>query len=150
MRETGAAAVSFGQVDAANFAPSATALRFRALNPVGAMQNSLYVSLSAQIALERRLETIAANIANANTPGYRVDGVTFATELAKAGDASVAFVDEGEGYISRRAGPMIATGNPLDAAIQGDGWFAVQSQRPDDLHARRPHADERERRPRSR
>ncbi len=91
------------------------------------MQNGLYVSLSAQISLERRLETIAANVANANTPGYRVDGVTFATELAKAGDSSVSFVGEGDGYISRRSGPLIPTSNPLDMAIQGEGWFAVES-----------------------
>ena len=91
------------------------------------MQNSLSVSLSAQISLQRRLETIAANIANANTPGYRVDGVTFATELAKAGDAKVSFVNEGQGYISRRAGAMIPTGNPLDVAVQGDGWLALKS-----------------------
>jgi flagellar basal-body rod protein FlgF len=91
------------------------------------MQNSLSVSLSAQISLQRRLETIAANIANANTPGYKVDGVTFSAELAKAGDADVAFVSQGDGYISRAAGPMIQTGNPLDVAVQGDGWFAVQS-----------------------
>jgi len=91
------------------------------------MQNSLSVSLSAQISLQRRLETIAANIANANTPGYRVDGVTFATELAKAGDSRVSFVNEGEGYISRRTGPMITTGNPLDVAVQGDGWFAQKA-----------------------
>jgi len=91
------------------------------------MQNSLSVSLSAQISLQRRLETIAANIANANTPGYRVDGVTFATELAKAGDARVSFVNEGEGYISRRSGAMVATGNPLDVAVQGDGWLALKS-----------------------
>jgi flagellar basal-body rod protein FlgF len=91
------------------------------------MQNGLYVSLSAQIALERRLETVAANIANANTPGYRVDGVTFAAEFAKAGDSNIAFVDAGQNYISRRGGPLTQTGNPLDMAIQGDGWFAVQS-----------------------
>jgi flagellar basal-body rod protein FlgF len=91
------------------------------------MQNGLYVSLSAQISLERRLDTIAANIANANTPGYRVDGVTFATELAKAGDSNVSFVSEGDGYISRSSGPLITTGNPLDMAIQGNGWFAMKS-----------------------
>jgi flagellar basal-body rod protein FlgF len=91
------------------------------------MQNSLYVSLSAQIALERRLETIAHNVANANTPGFRVDGVTFATALAKAGAANVAYVEEGNGFISQQSGAMIQTENPLDVAIQGDGWFAVQS-----------------------
>ena len=90
------------------------------------MQNGLYVSLSAQISLSRRLETIASNVANANTPGYRVDGVSFATELAKAGDANVAFVSPGENFISMRAGPLVATGNALDAAVQGGGFFAVQ------------------------
>jgi flagellar basal-body rod protein FlgF len=35
------------------------------------MQNGFYVSLSAQVALERRLETIADNVANMNTVGYR-------------------------------------------------------------------------------
>jgi len=91
------------------------------------MKNGLYVSLSAQISLERRLETIAANVANATTPGYRVDGVSFSTELARAGDSNIAFVGEGDGFISRRAGPLISTGNPLDMAIQGEGWFAVRS-----------------------
>lgn len=91
------------------------------------MQQGLYVSLSAQISLERRLETIAANVANANTPGYRVDGVSFSTELAKAGDNNVAFVDQGQGFISRKSGALIPTGNPLDIAVQGEGWFAVQS-----------------------
>ena len=91
------------------------------------MQNGLYVSLSAQISLEHRLDTIAANIANANTPGYRVDGVSFATELAKAGDSNVSFVSEGAGFISRKSGPLVTTGNPLDMAIQGEGWFAVKS-----------------------
>ncbi len=91
------------------------------------MQNGLSVSLSAQVSLERRLETIAANVANANTPGYRADGVTFAQEVAKAGDNRIAFVSQGEGYISRASGAMIQTGNPLDTAVQGEGWFAVQS-----------------------
>jgi hypothetical protein len=43
------------------------------------MQNGLYVSLSAQVALERRLETIANNVANMNTVGYRAEGVSFET-----------------------------------------------------------------------
>jgi len=91
------------------------------------MQNGLYVALSAQISLSRRLETIANNVANANTAGYRVDGVTFSTELARAGDANVAYVTTGDTYVSMKTGPLVMTGNPLDAAIQGEGFFAVQS-----------------------
>jgi flagellar basal-body rod protein FlgF len=47
------------------------------------MQNGLYVSLSAQVALERRLETIADNVANMNTVGYRGTGVSFETEIGQ-------------------------------------------------------------------
>ena len=90
------------------------------------MQNGLYVSLSAQISLSRRLDTIANNVANANTPGFRVDGVSFATQLAKAGEAKVSYVSPGETFVSMRAGSLVTTGNPLDAAVQGEGFFAVQ------------------------
>jgi flagellar basal-body rod protein FlgF len=91
------------------------------------MQSGLYVSLSGQVALERRLETIASNVANMNTVGYRADGVSFSAELAKAGDQQVAFASTGSGYISRVSGPLAKTGNPLDLAVQGDGWFAIQT-----------------------
>jgi flagellar basal-body rod protein FlgF len=91
------------------------------------MQSGLYVSLSGQVALERRLETIANNVANMNTVGYRGDGVSFAAELLKAGDQQVAFASAGDGYISRAAGPLTKTDNPLDLAVQGDGWFAIRT-----------------------
>jgi flagellar basal-body rod protein FlgF len=91
------------------------------------MQSGLYVSLSGQVALQRRLETIASNVANMNTVGYRADGVTFATELARAGDSQVAFASAGPDFISRENGPLSKTDNPLDVAVQGDGWFAIQT-----------------------
>jgi flagellar basal-body rod protein FlgF len=91
------------------------------------MQNGLYVSLSAQVALERRLETIANNVANMNTIGYRAEGVSFETEVAKAGDNRIAYVSSGSSFVSRRAGALIKTGNPLDLAIQGSGWFAIRT-----------------------
>jgi flagellar basal-body rod protein FlgF len=91
------------------------------------MQNGLYVSLSAQVALERRLETIANNVANMNTVGYRAEGVSFETEVAKAGDNRIAYVSSGSSFISRQTGALIKTGNPLDLAIQGSGWFAIRT-----------------------
>jgi len=91
------------------------------------MQNGLYVSLSAQVALQRRLETIANNVANMNTVGYRADGVSFATELAKAGDNRIAYVSAGSSFISRQIGSSIKTGNPLDVAVQGEGWLAIST-----------------------
>jgi flagellar basal-body rod protein FlgF len=89
------------------------------------MQNGLYVALSAQVALERRLTTIASNVANMNTPGYRADGVSFEAQVAKAGENRLSYVSPGSGYISRRSGALISTGNPFDVAVQGDGFLAV-------------------------
>lgn len=91
------------------------------------MSSSLYVSLSSQVALERRMETIANNVANMNTSGFRAEGVKFETALSTAGEDNVAFASGGEAYISRRAGPMNFTGNSLDVAIGGDGWFGLES-----------------------
>ncbi len=91
------------------------------------MQSNFYVGMSGQIAVERRLQSIAANIANMNTAGYRADGVTFATVLSTSGDNPVAFSSAGAQYISRRNGEVTKTDNPLDVAVQGSAWLAVKS-----------------------
>jgi flagellar basal-body rod protein FlgF len=91
------------------------------------MQSGLYVALSGQVALEKRLDTIANNVANMNTIGYRGDGAAFSTELARAGDSRVAFASAGADFISRKGGAISHTGNPLDVAIQGDGWMAISA-----------------------
>ena len=87
----------------------------------------LYVAVSAQVALERRLETIADNIANMNTIGYRATGVSFETEMVRAGDAAMSYVSPGSDYLSRRIGGLVKTDNSLDFAIQGDGWFGIRT-----------------------
>jgi flagellar basal-body rod protein FlgF len=91
------------------------------------MQSGLYVSLSGQVALERRLQTIASNVANMNTVGYRADGVSFEAQMARAGDSTIAFASSGAGYISRRNGGVSKTGNPLDVAVNGEGWLALKT-----------------------
>lgn len=91
------------------------------------MQTNLYVGLSGQIAIEKRLQTVANNIANMNTAGYRGDGVTFQSVLSTTGAEPVAFSTPGDTYISRRAGEMTRTDNPLDVAVQGDAWLAIRT-----------------------
>lgn len=91
------------------------------------MQNGLYVAVSAQVALQRRLETVADNIANMNTVGYRATGVSFESELARAGDTTLNFVSPGTDFVSRRMGGLVKTDNPLDFAVQGNGWFGIQT-----------------------
>jgi flagellar basal-body rod protein FlgF len=91
------------------------------------MQNGLYVAVSAEVALQRRLETIADNIANMNTVGYRATGISFEAEIARAGDTWPNYVSPGSDYLSRRIGGLVKTDNPLDFAVQGDGWFGIQT-----------------------
>jgi len=73
----------------------------------------------------RRLETIADNVSNMGTVGFRASGVSFAAEVARTGDARTAFASPGADYVSRRAGALVRTDNELDVAIQGDGWLGV-------------------------
>ena len=93
------------------------------------MQNGLYVSLSAQTSIESRLESIANNVANMNTPGYRAEGVAFSAQLARAGSDEVAYVSPATTHISTKAGLPTKTDNPLDVAVQGDGWMAISTPR---------------------
>jgi flagellar basal-body rod protein FlgF len=91
------------------------------------MQNGLYVALSSQIALEKRLTTIADNVANISTVGFRATGVKFEDVVSGLGQKSVSFASAGDTYLSGAAGPMDQTGNPFDFAIQGDAWFGIDT-----------------------
>lgn len=91
------------------------------------MQSSLYVALSAQLSLQRRLDTIANNVANASTAGFRAEEVKFETILSRTSADPVAFSTAGETYLSRSPGEFVKTDNPLDVAVQGDAWISVAS-----------------------
>ena len=90
------------------------------------MPTSNYVSLSSQIALNNRMESVARNVANINTAGYRAEAINFSEVLANSGSESVSFVSMGNTYISRDKGAISQTGNPLDLAIDGEAWFSFQ------------------------
>lgn len=91
------------------------------------MQSGLYVGISGQVALERRLATIANNVANAGTVGYRSEELKFDTVLSKVSGTPTAYSTAGESFISERSGGLNKTGNPLDVAVQGKGWLAIQT-----------------------
>jgi flagellar basal-body rod protein FlgF len=91
------------------------------------MQNGLYVALSSQIALENRLNTIADNVANANTVGFRATGVKFEDLVYGTGEKAMDFVTQGNTYLSTETGPLRQTENPYDFAIRGDGWFGIST-----------------------
>lgn len=91
------------------------------------MQSAFYVTLSSQVALDKRLTTIAENVANATTVGYRATGVSFETVLSKASPTTTAYASAGTDFISRASGGLVKTDNPLDVAVVGDAWFAIQT-----------------------
>lgn len=94
------------------------------------MQSGLYVSLSSQIALDKRLTTVADNIANMNTVGFRATDVKFDEILSRTQNdlnAKIAFVNQGNDYLSTRGGEVQHTNSPLDFAVKGDAWFAIDT-----------------------
>lgn len=92
------------------------------------MQSGIYVALSSQVALQKRLTTIADNVANASTVGFRATSVKF-EELVSglSSERSVAFVSAGDTYLSTQTGSLRETGNPFDFAIQGNAWFGIET-----------------------
>lgn len=91
------------------------------------MQDGLYVSLSAQMALDKRLTTIADNVANMSTVGFRATEVKFQDVVSGLGPDAVSFASPGDTYLSGKSGPMRETQSPFDFAIQGDAWFGIDT-----------------------
>lgn len=93
------------------------------------MQTGLSVSLSSQLALDRRLTTLADNVANSTTVGFRATEVKFNQIVSNQKIADVAFVSEGNEFLSTKSGGLTETGGTLDFAIKGDAWFQVETPR---------------------
>jgi flagellar basal-body rod protein FlgF len=91
------------------------------------MQDGLYVALSAQVALEKRLMTIADNVANMSTVGFRATEVKFEDVVTGLGRGAVSYTSPGDTYLSGKAGSLTQTLNPFDFAIQGDAWFGIET-----------------------
>jgi flagellar basal-body rod protein FlgF len=85
--------------------------------------------------LERQMDVVANNVANVNTNGYKADSSLF-QEYLKTGahednfigrDRAVSYVQDSGTYRDFSQGAMQATSNPLDLAIDGGGFLAVQT-----------------------
>jgi len=91
------------------------------------MQNGLYVALSSQVALENRLSTLADNVANMSTVGFRSTEISFEDITNGIATSAFSFASPGDTYMSGISGPLRQTENPFDFAIQGDAWFAIET-----------------------
>jgi flagellar basal-body rod protein FlgF len=93
------------------------------------MDNTSYVALSRQMTLERQMSVVAGNIANMNTAGYKTEHLLFEQVLERAGQPGrVAFVQDVGLIRDLGPGALETTGNPLDLAINGDGYFTVETE----------------------
>jgi flagellar basal-body rod protein FlgF len=100
------------------------------------MDSGYYAACTALVSRTQALDTIANNLANASTVGYRAQHNVFTSVLAAAGDAAdspLSSAINSYGVLSgttldETQGAMQKTGNNLDVAIQGSGYFVVQTQ----------------------
>jgi len=100
------------------------------------MNSGLYGACAGLMARTQALDTIAANVANSGSTGFRGEENVFGTVLAEAGrhgrmsalnKATNSFSQVGDTQIDTTQGAITRTGNDLDLAIEGPGYFRVQS-----------------------
>jgi flagellar basal-body rod protein FlgF len=95
------------------------------------MDNGIYVTLARQMSLFRDMDVTANNIANANTTGYNSEHILFNSYLSKDVNQGVtnpmSFTDNISTYRNTENGSLSVTGNDLDVAITGDGYFTVDT-----------------------
>jgi flagellar basal-body rod protein FlgF len=98
------------------------------------MDSGYYAAMAGLVARTQALDTAAANLANAQTPGYRAEREFFRSVLlgsdalnSQLGRTVNNFGLLGGDRLSLAQGALEQTGNALDLAIEGDGFFAVQA-----------------------
>jgi flagellar basal-body rod protein FlgF len=100
------------------------------------MNSGIYAACAALVAQTDSLDTIANNLANVSTAGFRARDSSFSSVLAASSahplgsvlnQATNSYGVLGSVTTSTEQGSLSHTGNPLDLAIDGDGWFAVQT-----------------------
>lgn len=94
------------------------------------MVSGKYSALSGAVAREQSMANISANLANVNTTGYKKADISFESLLQGAKQIQEArginYSRVAGNFTDFSPGPNMETGNPLDMAIQGDGFFKVQ------------------------
>ena len=93
------------------------------------MENSLAVILSRQGVLARQMQTIATNMANANTAGFKAEVMIFQEVKEKTGETggTLSMVHDVTYMRDMSQGEIKGTDNPLDLAISGEGFFVVEA-----------------------
>jgi flagellar basal-body rod protein FlgF len=92
------------------------------------MDRMIYLSMSGAKATMQRQDTLANNIANVSTPGFRAELQAFRAVPVQGSGAStrVYSLETTTGY-DPSAGAVTATGRNLDVAVKGNAWLTVQA-----------------------
>jgi flagellar basal-body rod protein FlgF/flagellar basal-body rod protein FlgG len=98
------------------------------------MDSGYYAAMTGLIARTQALDLAATNLANAQTPGYRAEQEYFRSVLlgpdahdSQLGQTVNNFGLIGGDRLNLSQGALEQTGNPLDLAIEGEGFFMVQT-----------------------
>jgi flagellar basal-body rod protein FlgF len=92
------------------------------------METPTYIVLSRELGLERQMAVVANNLANVNTDGFKAEGMVFSEYLIRAEKPTkLSYTQDFASYHDLREGNMKTTGNDLDVAIQGDGYFVLET-----------------------
>ena len=98
------------------------------------MDSGYYAAMTGLVARSQALDTAASNLANAQTPGYRAEREYFRSVLlgpdaldSQLGQTVNNYGLLGGDILNLAQGALQQTGNPLDLAIEGQGFFAVQT-----------------------
>ena len=99
------------------------------------MDNSIYTSLSRQSGLMRELSVIANNIANSDTTGYKRETTVFSEFIRRAANTGGSNTPQNSISMGRlgahvshfESGAIRQTGGSLDVALDGEGFFTVET-----------------------
>ncbi|HEV7292963.1 MAG TPA: flagellar basal-body rod protein FlgF [Devosia sp.] len=99
------------------------------------MENAQLISLSRQMALQRQMDVVANNMANINTSGFKAENILFEEYVMPVArnrdfqrlDQPLSYVQDWTTVHDLSAGAMVQTGNELDVALSGDGFFAIET-----------------------
>jgi hypothetical protein len=99
------------------------------------MDSGLYAASTALVARTQALDTIANNLANASTVGFRAERNVFSSVLATASGSAAPGLSQvvnrfgilSGTTVDQSQGALQKTGNELDVAIEGSGYFTVQT-----------------------
>ena len=92
------------------------------------MNSGMYAALTGNLSAQRRLDVISNNLANAGTTGFKADQIQFESVLANVKNPTQAPVFSNDRYSTDYSpGALQRTENPLDVALEGDGFFVVNT-----------------------